>query len=100
LQIFDHASIKPLLAALDMFVTSCNARQFDGTIFFQDAGFKIEYMLPGRRILQHYVRTTRLEESTNVPEAIPMASALVPMAPMVSASAPAPVATATRPKII
>ena len=61
MQILDHPAVKPLLDALELFATLSNARQFDGTIFFNKEGFKIEYMLPGRRVLRHFVRTMRLD---------------------------------------
>ena len=57
LQVIDDDKIKPLTTALIQFVQECSGRQFDGQIDMGD--YNIVYCLPGRRIIQHFVRTER-----------------------------------------
>jgi len=51
---------KKLIDDLTIFVNDTTSRQFDGNLEFIDKGFSIEYCLPGRRIISHFVRTKRL----------------------------------------
>lgn len=64
MQIEDHVNIIKLIAILDEFV-ACDgsARQFDGNFEIPERSIIIEYMLPGKRIIPHYVRVSTIKES-------------------------------------
>ena len=59
-----NIAIKPLIDAIEQFVKDKGGRQFDGTV--EVNGLKIEYVLPGRRILRHRVKVFRDVAPTNV----------------------------------
>ena len=62
LKLHDDPRAAKLITELTIFLNDTTGRQFDGNIEFIDRGFSIEYCLPGRRIIQHFVRTRQLEK--------------------------------------
>jgi hypothetical protein len=52
--------VKKFVSVLEEFEKSTNGRQFDGTIELKELGVVISYCLPGRRILPHYARLSRI----------------------------------------
>jgi hypothetical protein len=63
LQILSHPLIKPLADDLERFVaaTAPAHREFKGVVEIAPMGIKIEYRLPGRRIVPQAVRVSRFD---------------------------------------
>lgn len=56
----ENKDVKKFISILDEFQNSTNGRQFDGTIEMKELGVLITYCLPGRRILPHFARLSRI----------------------------------------
>ena len=64
-RIDDKPGAEKLIGILADFVACADtARQFDGCIEVPEVGAKIEYMLPGRRLLRHYVRLAKMDDAS------------------------------------
>lgn len=62
LQVYENPKVKPLIDHMELFVNEpTSLRQFDGVIEIPELGIKIEYILPGRRIIRHGVKVSRIE---------------------------------------
>jgi hypothetical protein len=72
-----NIAIKPLIDAIEQFVKDKGGRQFDGTV--EVNGLKIEYVLPGRRILRHRVKVFQEPVANTAPKPIVVPRSSLPL---------------------
>ena len=56
--------LQPFFNMLQIFLNSTDGRTFQGVEKLEDLNLQIEYHLPGRRILPHYARITKMTEQS------------------------------------
>jgi hypothetical protein len=57
-------SLQPFFTTMETFANATDGRTFQGVEKLSDLNLQIEYHLPGRRLLPHYARITKLTEQS------------------------------------